>query len=247
MEIQSDGRSPFFFGETKRQLFGFLHSPKQSSPNLPAVLICSPLGTEYKQSHHLVHQLANQLARAGYSVLRFNYFGTGNAGGAANKVTFSGLVADTRTAAEELRAQSGTSDLVVIGIRAGATVAAVFSASCDMSHLCKLVLWDAFVDGAGERRLMAKRLPWANGFDFSKLFLRDLQGRSPSAIESIGGKEALVLRTHADSPDATIVDCFVASGERVEFKQYPELAFAATSQSVPYQVLNHIVKWVKAA
>jgi len=239
---------PFYFGEPDRQLFGFFHSPANPANEVPAILICSPLGTEFEQSYHFVHHLANQLARAGHAVLRFNYFGTGNSAGDTAAVTFPGLVGDTAKAAQELYGKSGTRAVAIIGVRSGATIAALFSAQCEAGTLRKLVLWDAFADGNNNRNWFPRPPKWTRGFSFSKGFITDMLDTTASTGARIGrGEKTLLVQTHAATPTSVILQRLDGSDGTVESKQYAEVIFSSPSQTVPYQVVNDIAKWVKSA
>ena len=65
--------NPFYFGSSKEPLFGAYHPPMGMAAEEPAVLLCPPLGQEYQRTHWAMRRLADQLARTGVHVLRFDY------------------------------------------------------------------------------------------------------------------------------------------------------------------------------
>lgn len=135
-------------------LLGALHSPRRLRARSAAVLLCNPFGEEAARAHRIYRALATQLERAGYSVLRFDYGGTGDSMGRSADATLAGWVADVELAAEELRVASGARKLVAIGLRLGATLAALAS-SRGALRLRHLVLWNPVVDGAAYLRELA--------------------------------------------------------------------------------------------
>ncbi len=108
-------------------------------------VICPPLGHEYVHSHRSVRYLADTLARAGVPALRFDYHGTGDSPGTdldPGRVTR--WLADVRRAIDDARARSGRARVCLIGIRLGATLAALASAERAVDQL---VLWGPAVSG----------------------------------------------------------------------------------------------------
>jgi pimeloyl-ACP methyl ester carboxylesterase len=141
------------FGPPARQLLGTLHSPQRLRPRSAAVLLCNPFGEEASRAHRIYRVLATQLERSGYSVLRFDYGGTGDSMGESEDVDLAGWLADVERAAEELRGGQPRK-LVAIGLRLGGTLAALASARGAL-RLRHLILWDPIVDGAAYVRELA--------------------------------------------------------------------------------------------
>jgi pimeloyl-ACP methyl ester carboxylesterase len=134
-------------------LLGTLHAPQRLRPRSAAVLLCNPFGEEAARAHRIYRVLATQLERSGYSVLRFDYGGTGDSMGEADDADLGGWLADVERAADELRAGQPRK-LVAIGLRLGGTLAALASARGAL-RLRHLVLWDPIVDGAAYLRELA--------------------------------------------------------------------------------------------
>jgi pimeloyl-ACP methyl ester carboxylesterase len=94
--------------------------------------------------------LALQLAREGFDVLRFDYFGVGDSAGESREARVARWQTDVAAAAEELRALSGVQTMAVLGVRFGATLAAT---AADLQAVDQLLLWDPVVNG---RRYLAR-------------------------------------------------------------------------------------------
>jgi len=128
--------TPFFFAQG---LFGTHHRPSRRSEI--GVLICAPIAQEYMRTHWLFRQLANQLVREGMHVMRFDYTGCGDSAGASFSAGPAQWIQDVQAAADEFRKRSGIGQLVVIGARMGAYLAAAALPDAD------LVLWDPIESG----------------------------------------------------------------------------------------------------
>ena len=128
-------------------LAGWIHRPSDlSSLNGRGLLICNPVGHELIHAHQSIREMADSFARAGYSVLRFDYTGTGDSDGDefADNIVAKWLD-DIVTAADYLRAACGTDVRQVIGIRSGALLAAACAER--LSPADGLILWDPIPSG----------------------------------------------------------------------------------------------------
>jgi hypothetical protein len=112
---------PTFFGPPDSPLFGVLHLPADNRIR-GGVLICGSLGKEGMDSVRLLRILADDVARRGFAVLRFDYLGLGDSAYAqgrddavANWVASVGHALDYLTL---IGAESATA----IGIRAGCLI-----------------------------------------------------------------------------------------------------------------------------
>lgn len=141
----TDQIEPFFFGPEDRRLFGSYHEPQGWPSREQGVIICYPFGQEYIRSHRACRHLAAQIARAGFPTLRFDYFGTGDSLGTDEETNFEQWHADLRKAVAELRARSGVEQVILVGLRLGASLA--LSAASQTADLAGLVLWEPVVNG----------------------------------------------------------------------------------------------------
>jgi uncharacterized protein len=137
--------NPFFFGSSRKQLFGIHHPPKAKTGRASAVLLCYPFGDEYMRTHKAMRQLTLQLAKAGAHVLRFDYFGTGDSAGESEDGTIEQWLEDIAVAADELKEAAGVSRISMVGLRLGGTLAALAAAA--RTDVDDLLMWDPIVDG----------------------------------------------------------------------------------------------------
>jgi uncharacterized protein len=139
---------PFFFGASTQPLFG-IHHPAASRPaRRTAVLLCNPFGQEAIFAHRIFRVLAGRLTQRGFHVLRFDYYATGDSSGGCEEATLARWVEDVVSASGELVDAAGVQSVAWIGLRLGATIAALASSRLT-STLSGLVLWEPVVDGLG--------------------------------------------------------------------------------------------------
>lgn len=154
--------NPFFFGSSQRPLFGVYHPPRSRTPRPTGIVLCYPFGQEYMRAHRAFRQLANLLAKAGFPVLRFDYFGTGDSGGEGEEAEVAQWIADIGAAVEELKDTAGVTKVSIVGLRLGATLAAMAAAT--RKDVDRIVLWDPVVEGAEyvEALLRNRHSPFSN-------------------------------------------------------------------------------------
>jgi uncharacterized protein len=138
---------PIRFGAENRQLFGLYQAALKDNSRNECIVLCNPFGQEAIRSHRLFKVLADRLCRDGFHVLRFDYFGTGDSAGDGDEVSIRGLVDDLFTADNEVVQRSGCTRRSWIGLRLGATIAALASTKVSVSPH-RLILWEPVIDGA---------------------------------------------------------------------------------------------------
>lgn len=135
----------FFFGSSDRSLFGVYQPPKGRLARDEGIVLCYPMGQEYMRSHRAFRQLSNLLSRAGYHVLRFDYYGTGDSMGESEDVSMQQWQQDIGTAIEELKDNAGIEKVSLVGLRLGAAMAV--QAGAGRADVHDVVLWDPVVSG----------------------------------------------------------------------------------------------------
>jgi len=98
------------------------HAPAQAQASCP-VLICPPLFEERKSAYAALRKLCLRLAAAGRASMRFDYRGSGESGGRSATRRWAHLAEDVAAAREALARLSGREDVVLLGLRLGATLA----------------------------------------------------------------------------------------------------------------------------
>jgi pimeloyl-ACP methyl ester carboxylesterase len=132
---------PHYFGTSDRQLLGIYHSP----PGLArprGVVLCPPAPQEYMRTHGVFRKLATMLARDGFHVLRFDYYGTGDSSGGSRDGSLGEWRQNIVDAVTDLKECSGLTKVSLFGLRLGATLAALTPLD-----VLSLLLWEPVVTG----------------------------------------------------------------------------------------------------
>ncbi len=140
---------PFYFSRGDTRLFGLLHQPAQRRGDT-AVLMSHPFGEEKLWSHRVFVVFARALASRGIPVLRFDFTGAGDSEGDTAKAGVDTYLDDLDAAARVLVERSGASRIGLVGLRFGATLAALYAERASQRGAAisaPLVLWDPVLDG----------------------------------------------------------------------------------------------------
>ena len=150
--------SPVVFGPRGKQLLGMYHSPRPGAALGTGVVLCNPFGYEAMCIHRTYRHLATRLAATGFDVLRFDYHGTGDSSGRSDEPDRVRAWTDSVcSAVDELRSIAGVTATNLVGVRLGATLAAL--AANERGGVRSLVLWAPAVFGpAYVRELRAQQM-----------------------------------------------------------------------------------------
>ncbi len=210
--VPSMATSAFFFGPSGEALFGLRHTPAGERTRHHSVLICPPVGWEFMRTHRALRSLGRRLGLEGFTVLRFDYFATGDSFGSDGSGSIARWIDDVAAAAAELRADDD-GDLTVIGMRLGAALAV--AAAAGEIGIDRLVLWDPVVRGAGHlailKRMHAEMLANRTGVIREMLGDELLGFRYPDGLRSELGAFDLAAMPWPEVP--TTVLCSRPSAE----------------------------------
>ena len=213
--MPSTGFDAFRFGVAGRQLFGLYQPASAGVDRRHAVLLCPPFGQEAIRSQRMFRVLAERLSRDGFHVMRFDYLGTGDADGEDDVCSLDDWTRDVQQASAELTRRSGTERCSWLGLRLGASLAALASAQALLPP-DKLLLWDPVLDGAPYLAELAQAhhaelkflhdAPWpapkssadsqlteALGFPVHEALRRQLLALSPSALARLRARAVVAV------------------------------------------------------
>ncbi len=166
MNLPASGKSPpasaFYFRVNEASCLGWFHAAAVSGLGL-SVVLCRPLGYESNCAYGAYTQLAEQLAQAGFDVLRFDYPGTGDSSGDDSQPNRVQSWIDSIVCATEVLSKlSGNEQVCLFGLRLGATLAA--HAARRLGGVAQIIMWAPCASGrAFARELRAAALNHEGG------------------------------------------------------------------------------------
>lgn len=261
----ADQIDPFFFGPSDRQLYGCYHEPPTWPAREQGVVLCYPAGQEYIRSHRACHHLAAQIARAGFPTLRFDYYGTGDSAGDDKDSDLDQWQTDLRLAIAELKARSGVEQVILAGLRLGASLALL--AAPRTAGLAGLVLWEPIVNGRQYlaelqtqhdeviSRFFAQPKGYRPGVFSAELLGFALSDSMYCAIEGLDllqaslpqGKNVLLIESHA-KPEIAALQANLQKSARSTHTQVPSFTVWVEDVDkglVPQQVIEAIMAWME--
>ena len=141
--------TPLFLKNNNYNLFGVLHKPDiPNSALIPynlGIVFCHPFAEEKLIAHRVMVNLARRFTKEGLYCFRFDYMGHGDSDGNFDDSTIATRLSDIRCAIEFLRERTGVKMIGLLGVRLGATLAAL---TCNnLSEIDSLILISPIVEG----------------------------------------------------------------------------------------------------
>lgn len=259
---------PLWFGPAERPLLGFFHPASGPSRRRCVVVLCPPFGHEYTAVYQAYRHLAEQLAGAGFAVLRFDYDGTGDSAGSdADPGRVPGWLASIGAAVDEARARSGVEEVCLFGLRLGAMLA--YLAAAGKTCVRSLILWAPSLTGrAYLRELRAMRMlkdqgaqpdpiprlqggdEEAGGFLLTAETLADLGRVDLNTAQVPAIARALILARDTAGVEKRLAERVRASGAEAEFRYIPgyaKLVVEPYNVVIPEAVFAAAIEWLGAA
>jgi len=147
VRIRGDGYTAEagWFGPDDRPRFGWLYRPDKPASNGVGVVIVPPFGREDICAHRTLRHLAEDAAHAGFIALRFDLDGSGDSAGVDTDPDRIGAWIRSIGDACDLVRSNGASQLIMAGIRLGATLAIL--AGQERSDIAAMVAFNAVISG----------------------------------------------------------------------------------------------------
>ena len=241
--------------------FGWFHP----GAGARGVVLCSPHGYEELCVHRVWRGLAMQLASSGLPTLRFDYAGTGDSAGDDEQPDRVRAWLDSIHAAVKwMRAEAGVQQLALVGLRLGATLAAI--AAEQLGGIEALVMLAPPVTGrawARELKALAMMAPplagappprpeWtddleAAGFVLTAQTLKELGSLDLLKLLRSPAKRVLILHRPDAPSDARLPAKLRDLGAKVEeapFKGYAEMMRDAHFAKIPEAAFATLTPWL---
>lgn len=229
--------------------------------------MCSGMGQEYIRGHRTFRQLALRLARDGFPVLRFDFFGSGDSLGDSEDANLARWQQDIHDAIDEMKHFSGVPHVSLIGLRLGASLS--YLAGHERDDVENYVLWAPIVSGEKYiEELLRSHQDWYDsaipkpsryhsrngvfevlGFTFSDAFRRELAGLNLMEAEALScGRVLLIENAHSSTLDSFHEHLRRANG-KIDYQKVTGARIWAKAQGmdksiVPAEILQAITTWM---
>ncbi|HSS28719.1 MAG TPA: alpha/beta fold hydrolase [Usitatibacter sp.] len=252
-------RRPLYIGSGSGACFGWIHEDPKAAARDTVAVICAPGGHEYTRAHRTLRHLADRLARAGIPALRFDYHGTGNSAGddfePDRLATWVGNIAEAVASA---RVATGRDRVCLVGVRLGATLAALASRQVPVDDL---VLWNPAVSGKNYVREMQAIAMSVEGAEQHADGLLESAGYVMTAqtVEALRGidlkrtppvaSRVLVVAREDSAPPTAFCEAMAAANlpvQLVRFSGWEDMLAEHLYTVVPDKALGQIVEWARA-
>jgi len=223
--------------------FGWVH---QAAGGSRGVVLCAASGSEALGAHQSWRVLADRLAAEGLPTLRFDYPGYGDSlGDDGDPGAIEASVGSIRQAVNQLREQTGVTEVALIGLRLGAAFA--IEAALGDATVDRLALVTPVVRGKGflvEQRALAKVIAARGGANAVDAIARiDLQSLDqPPARRILIVGEPGARRYDAFALKLKQLGCSVATLELSEVAAWRPSTIPAPP---PLEDIQSIVDWVR--
>jgi pimeloyl-ACP methyl ester carboxylesterase len=263
----------FYFGHAPKLLYGAYHPPRLDCAGRVGVVLCYPIGQEYMRAHRAFLRLAHLLAEQGCHVLRFDYYGSGDSSGECAELGVAQCIADISTAVEELKEGSNLAHVCLVGLRWGASLAAL--AAADRSDIDAIVLWEPIADGhAYIHELLCLHAQWLRGsfarippgqqyeqgietlgFPMPDALLAQIRQTQLRSLGRCPARKAMLIQSSDIPDDVHLAEHFRSLGCDLTPRHIPApKTWLKTTDDgqlgdkglVPVNVLQAIVSWVQA-
>ncbi|MCW8879488.1 MAG: alpha/beta hydrolase [Kangiellaceae bacterium] len=254
-------RIPFWLDSESTPVYCCLHVSSEQRHNQIGVVICSPLGFEYTHSHRTLRHLADRLASAGIPTIRFDYHGSGDSDADLRAIgRVEKIQQNIGSTINQLKQATGVTQVCLIGVRLGATLAALYT---EQSPIDKLILWSPCVKGrAYVREMMALEKLAAHSEGTDQDFI-DSGGfiLSNETAESLGQINLLkmeysninnvlliersdlktdqkLLRAISNKETRTSCEHYLMEG-------YADMMAEPQETKIPFDTIEKVVNWIK--
>lgn len=253
--------TPIFFGGARHLAGWYSQGAPGTSERNASILLCPPIGHEYMCSHRAYRWLASDLSARGFSVLRFDYYASGDsAGEAGSESLLPNWLESISLAGDELRRLSGCDSLAFVGLRFGATLAA--TAASSRSDVESLVLWNPCVSGRSlvrQTRLLAMAAaarpgdltPESDGMESIGFLLNATTVADVARIKMddiVYPMRNVLIMTRDDGPSEQALSAAISRGsvgcEEQFFSNYATFMVAPTDSILPIGAIESIATWL---
>lgn len=258
---------PFYFGAPDEPLFGLHYAPRSPRALDVGILLCYPVGHEYIVAHRAYRQLSIRLAEAGFHVIRFDYYASGDSAGECEHGSPQRWMRDIGATIGELRSRTRCDRVCLVGCRLGATFGALVGAERgDVEHA---VLWDPVVNGGEHVREISRRhqdmlrqthvkappspgnagTQELLGIAVSEATLREIAAIDLLSISRQPAQQILLIESRRDDTTGPLRQRLTNLGSRITYERIavPHAWNWIEDPStilVPHRILTSVITWI---
>ena len=231
--------------------FGSLHTPTREPGRGAAVLVCPPVGRDARCAYRPLFLFAEALAAQGFPVLRYDHLGGGDSMPLDAEADHWPLwAAGVVQAAAFLRTHSGASRLVVVGLRIGASLAALAAPAVRPDGLRLMAPTASGKAWVRELQMAAAMVGLAppadgsveiDGLRLSRATLDSVQSFELNRLARIAAPTFLATPT----PDPRLAQALGPAVTTAPFEGYAELFKEAHLNALPEAVFAAASAWLQ--
>ena len=255
----------FYFGDESQALLGHYHPPEGVNHTDYGIVLCYPMGQEYIRCHRAFYILACKLSMLGFHTIRFDYYGCGDSYGHCDEGTIQHWQEDIKNAINELQKGVCLNNIILIGLRLGATLCALEAS--ENNDVKGLVLWDPVISGKHYlTEIINTHNIWLKGsfsnksndnkdevlgFSLSNTLKKDLAILSLETLKHNSHTKTLVINTIENSANINTNDYFSTLFSIYEYKYLSSSPVWIKDKNkqfdciVPSETINYITSWLE--
>ncbi len=150
----------YFSNQSEKQLFAYHHFVENNTATKAGVVFCHPFGEEKHRSYRALVKFSRHLASNGIPSLRFDMMGAGDSDGELIEASVNSCVTDVSDAVTQLIRKHNVEQVILIGLRFGATIAALVAEKDP--RINSIVLLSPIVKGANYWRELLRTKQFAS-------------------------------------------------------------------------------------
>jgi amino acid adenylation domain-containing protein len=249
---------PTFFGSHDRRLFGLTRIAQE--PRGSGIVLCHSFAHEYSRCHRAMRELGLRLAREGFHVFSFDYYGTGDSAGEYHEARLDQWQQDLESAIDTFRQFTGLDSVCLLGMRLGGTLAMMTAEK--RVDVDVIALWDPIISGAeiaDELDEIARFQSLAVvhqrdiersdvlAYQLSKEMKHDMESIDLCKMKQIHARHMLVLESDTKSHGRQLAKQLGTAHTSAEYDCVPESRVwmrEPFESIVPQQMIAALVNWV---
>lgn len=231
MQTQTiENRQPIIITLKGQKIFGVLHRPIDVEGQVPALVICPGFAGNKCGKYRIFVEIAQELAKSGVAVLRFDYRGAGDSEGDFSEITIESQVEDVMACLNFLKSDPRIDEnrIGLLGRSLGGMIA-ILSAN-RFPNIRSLALWASVYSGEQWKKNWDTEAS-DSGIAFQQGILKNLPSNIPAIPSMAFLKEFFTVDLKTNLEGVQHIPLLNIHGIKDEFVKYEHaLAYQAVRQ-----------------